>query len=242
MSRKKVGVLTCIGGIDDPAKLFSIRKCVDTVIGTDLSKIAIGQNFVDIFIPEFTPQKFIDEIIYTFSEENDYYFFVGADEEALILSQIKNKFDHIHILLSNHKDLKKVLNKHLLYSELKNHDLPFPNYKLVKTLKDIYKALDDLDYGRNKIVVKPLFGRGGRGIYFLEKNRPTDMFLSKSETLPIESFVIMLKENKYIAKNKLKRPLIFCEYLSGDAWSVDYLSYDGELICAIPKKKISGNA
>ena len=102
------------------------------------------------------------------------------------------------------------------------------------------KAIYSLEYPEKSVFLKPTISVGGRGAMLVSEN----IGYKKNER----------EENsmKYNLKSVLEMfskindddfpELIAMEYLTGEYYSVDVLSENGNIIYAVPKKRIKGNA
>jgi len=82
--------------------------------------------------------------------------------------------------------------------------------------------------------MKPISGIGGNGFKkIIETMTEIDeLYLSTGSTIAKERIARILQDSRNV------EPFIVMEYLEGDEFSIDCLAYQGELIRAIPRRKI----
>jgi len=243
---KKLNIIvTTIGGLTSPDILKAIREITNydiTIIGTDPFEFAVGRKFVDIF--EITPysgkdeKEFINVINELVKKYKVDLIIPCGNEDNLALAKYKNVVD-CKIMVSNYDDLVIAYDKAKVYEVLKNN-LPdhAPKYYIVNNYQDFIKAINKLGYPNRKVVIKPRFGRGGRGVYVLrEYLNFKDIFNSKpSNEYPLEFF-----EN-ILSKEKIFDELIVMEYLVEPFYSIYSICKDGENIFTLTHIREWGNA
>jgi biotin carboxylase len=142
-------------------------------------------------------------------------------------------------MVNDYECLARAFDKGRVYDLLKR-EVPevAPGFQIVNNYPDFLKAMRDLGYPDQKVVVKPRFGRGGRGVYVLSgKFDYQTVFQSKpSIEFPLEFFREILQ-----SKDKFDE-LIVMEYLDNPFYSVYSLSKEGENIISLTHIREWGNA
>jgi carbamoyl-phosphate synthase large subunit len=109
----------------------------------------------------------------------------GIDEELLKIKILEKKFDTTKLFMPNQKFIVNTLDKKLFYDLCKQLDIQTPKTYLLKS--------NNMKLKKN-IVLKPRFGRGSKGIYFLKK---------ELELKRIKSYILGLKDD-YIAQDYIE--------------------------------------
>ena len=71
-------------------------------------------------------------------------------------------------MVNDFDKIKIINNKYLTYKILKKNGIQVPRFKLIKSLFDIKKIFKFFKYPKNGIVIKPIYGIGGRGVIILK--------------------------------------------------------------------------
>lgn len=142
------------------------------------------------------------------------HIFVGSDEEALSLSYDNDIRIKAHI--DTPLNIQKILNKSNLYESIENAspDLKLiPSFKILNDRKDLEDMLEEF----GSAIIRPVMGRGSRGLIHIVDDKLTD------------NFELGVKISDYILPKSSKKFFI-TEYLSGDKYSVDCIFKKGQLL------------
>lgn len=243
---KKLNLLvTTVGGMTSPDILRAYKNIEDydiNIVGIDAFEFAVGRKFVDIF--EISPNSASDEKVFVeFIESLVKKYNIDVvvpcgNEDNLALAKYKELVS-CKIMVGEYDDLIKAYDKGKVYDELAEK-MPehVPKYSIVSSYKDFVSAVEDLGFPNKKVVVKPRFGRGGRGVYILSNQFDFEnIFKSKPiNEYPFEFFDNILKEQETFDD------LIVMEYLSDPYYSVYSLCKDGKNIFTLNHIREWGNA
>lgn len=142
-------------------------------------------------------------------------------------------------MVGEYEDLIRAYDKGAVYEELQKNLPEFaPSFSIVNNYQDFLKAVKDIGYPAKKVVVKPRFGRGGRGVYILSNQFDFEnIFKSKPiNEYPFEFFDKLLKDQQKF------EDLIIMEYLSDPYFSVYSICKDGENLFSLNHTREWGNA
>ena len=243
---KKLNILvTTVGGLTSPDILKSYKSNNEytiNIVGTDAFEFAVGKKFVDHF--EILPSSKNDELNFISQLEKlvkkykvDVIIPCGNDDN-LIISKHKDLIS-CRIMASDYKDLLIAYDKAKVYEELKNNILNHsPKFNIVNSYESFLKGLSDLEYPEKKVVIKPRFGIGGRGVYILsDKFDYKKIFGSKpTNEYPLEFFEKILKNQKSFDD------LILMECLSDPFYSIYSICKGGKNIFTLTHLRDWGNS
>ena len=149
----------------------------------------------------------------------------GADEEALIISNLKGILRENNILCNvmNNNTITSVVDK---FNLNKNIFEVNSNYavKCVKVNNNIEfrEACIKMGYPSKKIILKPTTGRGRRNTYIVSE----DYFENK-----IEDMIPHINIEEVLKKNFIKEnDMIVMEYVEGEAITIDVLGDKGKIV------------
>lgn len=246
MNKTKLNILvTTVGGMTSPDILKAyknLEKYEINIVGTDAFEFAVGRKFVDTF--EVSPNSASDEIsfveyIETLVQKHSIDIVVPCgNEDNLALAKYRDKIS-CKIMVGNYDDLIKAYDKGMVYEQLQK-SLPqnAPKYFIVNSYDKFIEATKKLDFPNKKIVLKPRFGRGGRGVYILTNNFDYDTLFKSKPTSehPFELF------DKLLKKEQNFDDLIVMEYLNEPFYSIYSLCKNGENIFTLTHTREWGNA
>ncbi len=160
-----------------PALFTSLRQ--DAVlraylVAVDVNADAKGGRYADVFhqVPWATDPEYVNRILKISLMERVDIVIPGSDIEAYCLADARKRFDQIGVkLLASPADvLNLIRNKSATYATLNSVGIRVPEYACVANTQDLVKALSSFGYPEKNVVVKPVNGRGGRGMRLLTGN------------------------------------------------------------------------
>lgn len=238
-------LITTVGGLTSPDIIQSIKKNGKEdiyLLGVDPFEFAVGRCFVDCFqiVPDSTKDEdgFIKAINGLVKQYSIDLVLPCGNEDNLALAKRRREIS-AKIMVGNYDDLIKAYDKAAVYIAIKDNLPQFaPKFYLVNNYSDFMEAVYKLGYPEKKAVVKPRFGRGGRGVYILSGKLDYDtVFKSKPiGEYPLEFFKKILKE-----KDEFEE-LIIMEFLTKPFYSVYSLCQDGSNIVSLTHTREWGNA
>ncbi|WP_170126819.1 ATP-grasp domain-containing protein [Helicobacter anseris] len=243
---KKLRILiTTIGGLTSSDLIYALRKNKEREVelfGLDAFEWAVCKTMVDHFC--ICPNSTEDEEIFAnfvnnYARQNAIDIIIPCgNEDNLALAKYKEKFQ-TPILVGSYNSLIKAYDKGAVYDFLRDR-LPqhAPKFKIVKNLQEFQEALAFLNFPQNKIVIKPRFGRGGRGVYIIGNCFNFDNFFHKKpeNEVDIKTIEAILKQQENFEE------LIVMEYLTSPFLSAYSLCYQGKNILTLKHIREWGNA
>lgn len=237
MKNKIVVCVTCVGG----RLIFDIIKAIRDaddyevkIIGIDSDKNAAGRLLCDAFyvVPhsESDPNGWLEGIYSLNKIENIDALIAFSEGESRLVGDNQDIFKKLKIKLTvNNNNLVKILtDKFLLLSCLKENELDVGKFYAVDKIDEFLSIGKKLGYPDKKVVFKPRFGRGSRGVLIADEN-----FKSFKQLLP-ERFCgvgsIKIIKDMCKKKNIIISDYIAMPYYGGDVWDVDVLSNKGTVI------------
>jgi len=143
------------------------------------------------------------------------------------------------VLVSENNDLMQIIShKGKLYDSLIDSELKdiLPEYSVVETAEQFKEVYDRISQNGKRVCMKPAEGRGGEGFRVL---RDSDGTLD--ELFGHISHKTSFKEvHKTLSEVPTFNELMVMEYLPQYEYSIDCLAYNGELLAAVPRKKVAG--
>ena len=142
------------------------------IIGVDASEEPSSKSLVDVFykVPYGSDKNYGDIIFKIVKEEKVQVIVPGSDQEAIVLSSIRNRFDELGVKLTTSPTpvLDLIKNKLVTYQKLESSGVNLPSYRCVSDVSEIKSAFEYFNYPQVSVVLKPIDGRGGRGLRVLE--------------------------------------------------------------------------
>jgi carbamoyl-phosphate synthase large subunit len=152
------------------------------------------------------------------------------------LSYKINEFERsgTKIILSPAASLEIANNKSRLYEFLQKKNIPVPQFKTVRNIKEFSEAVNLLGYPEKTICFKPSISNGSRGFRIItNKINELDLLLNHKP-----DHVIISLENAINILSAGEFPeLLVIEYLQGDEYSVDCLAKNGVPVLVVPRSR-----
>lgn len=236
----KLNILfTSVGNLAFPTASECLKKTFShcKIIGTDVRENAHGLYFCDkkYLVDYRNSPNFMNQIVHICKEEEINILFPLSTEDQNYFSEKENLFKErgIRVVCSNFDAVNTVNNKYKLYRELKKFDLNCPIFYKVEDISNVKDIISEIGYPTNPFVIKPFTGTGGKDFYIIGE----DSNLLRNDDLKFfkEYDEFIANVEKYIVLNNT----MICEYLSGDEYSVDTLSKNGEFYYGIVRKRYS---
>ncbi len=167
-------MMTCAGGTMVPALFSSLRQdpvLQTRIIGVDVSAEARGRHYADAFhvVPWATEAGYVERLLELARAERVDVILPGSDQEAFCLAAARGAFDGIgvKVLASPTGVLDLIRDKSATYAALKAAGIRVPEYACVDGADNLAHALRSFGYPERDVIVKPVAGRGGRGMRLL---------------------------------------------------------------------------
>ena len=238
-------LITTIGGLTSPNLIQALKNNSERnifIVGTDAFEFAVGKKFVDVFkiIPDSSENEksfinYLKKLILKY--EIDVLIPCG-NEDCIAVSKHRNLFN-CKVLVDDIDTLKNSFDKGFVYNKIKDElGCNSPNFYIVNSYEDFLSAIKKLNFQKNKLVIKPRFGRGGRGVYVLNDNLSFNktFLLKPDNNYPTEFFHKILKNKKNFDD------LIVMEYLEQPFYSLYSICKSGNNFFTLTHNREWGNA
>lgn len=154
------------------------------------------------------------------------------------LIDFKEQFEQLGVkvmFVGNSTTYKLLDDKLKTYATLKDTDIVgIPKAFCVSSYKDFQKAYHEIAKSNNSSCLKPISGIGGDGFKQIleEMTEVEELYKTTGTSIAKDRIVRILQNSRNV------KPFMVMEYLAGDEFSIDCLGNDGELIAAIPRRKL----
>lgn len=239
--KKQLKILfTDVGHPITGSTLKDLKKQSDDfyIVGIDNTLDTMGNLWVDKFylISKPSNPNYIKDLFGVASKEKVDLIVPWTNEEALLIAKNEKIFSNSGIKLLNNTEerIHSVVDKGLMYNNLKSKGFPVPNYKLVSNINDLKEAILELGYSDKPVVVKPRSLSGERGFCIID-NKPELDKRGFGNKLPLSAFLSLLEESGKV--NNLD--YVVMDFLAGRDYSVDCLCKDGEAHFILPRTRVN---
>lgn len=244
MHKLKV-LITTIGGLTGPDLLHALKNNPERefeTYGIDAFMFPTSRPMVEHFFlsPDSAKeeQAFIDFVLSLCSKHQIDLIIPCGNEDNLALAKYKHLFS-IPILVGEYEDLLKAYDKGMVYQTLQE-SLPnaCPKFRIINSYDSFKLAMSELDFPRNQVVIKPRFGRGGRGVYTISPMLDFESFFAQKpqNEIPFDLIDKILKEKQTF------EDLIVMEYLKAPFLSAYSLCKNGHNFITLEHIREWGNA
>lgn len=206
--------------------------------GTHINKNTIVALACDHFElePELFGKTYVDYCL-DYCMKNKINIFIPNHEQVHISEYIK-EFEKIGtkvMVSSDYKMLQTITDKGKFYKACKETDIfNIPEHYIVNTVDKFSDAYASIVKNGHKTCIKPLKDNGGSGFRVIDDNAST----FKNLLGDINHKISFDETIKILSKQETFQDIMVMEYLEGFEYSIDCLGFNGELLAAIPRKKI----
>lgn len=167
-------LITCVGGTMVPSALRWLRRrsrLPFEIHGVDVHDAPLAKAFLDAFhsVPMGEDPDYVATMLDIVERHGVKVVVPWSDGEAFTLSRARTKFENIGCaILTSPPDVMEVLrDKITTYQILQNAGLPVPEHNIIDRPADLDETLVRFGYPKRSVIVKPVDGRGGRGLFVL---------------------------------------------------------------------------
>lgn len=190
---------------------------------SEIEPAVSGQDYID-FCLDFCRKYHID-------------IFIPRHQLILIAERMEEfRKEGVKVLVSAEPQiLHTIVDKANLYDSFKeNKIVELPDYHIVNNASQFKQAYNDLMDKGHKVCFKPVNGEGGSGFRIIDNqaNIIDALYREVSHRISFdEAYKILSSQESF-------RELMVLEYLEGYEYSIDCLADSGNLIAAVPRKKV----
>lgn len=239
MAEIKTLLITGGGAPGIAGTIYAIRNNDDQkpfrIITTDIKADPVGGYMADkcFKVPPPEDADYLPAIKEITVKERVHVILPQTTREVITLARNQDQFHHedIRVVVAGAEAVARANDKYLLLKECEKIGVPVPEYRLVRRVPDLAKALDQLGYPQSKVVVKPCQSNGMRGLRILaEDNLLLGDFLNKKP----DGTVINQSTLMGILNQGEFPPMLVSEYLPGEEYTVDMFRNSRGMVC-IPR-------
>ena len=229
-------LLTCAGGGLSKYNALYLKKNRNKnirIIGVDINKKNNLKNFDKFYkVPKPQNDSFLNKINFIIKKEKISLIIPTADEEVIKFSKYKKNFEKrgIEIASETKKNVNIFTDKHKTLKFLKNSKIDIQSFFRIQNLKQLKNKLTFFD----EFVLKPVIGRGGRGVFVVRKKIKKTLYLNFGREINTD----LKKFKKFFLKKINSFPLIIAPKLKEPVFDVDFLSSKGKLLKIVMRKRI----
>ena len=240
-------LITCIGGHFSYQVVSSIRKEKNLskfILGVDVNP-NINAFFVDKFetVPraDLSKEKYVNKIVYLCKKYKIDTILPSSENETLAISKYINLFTKLKIKtsVSSFETVNLMTDKLKMFEYLSNCDVDVGEWKKIDNFNDTINALNYFGYPSKKVVIKPRFGSGSRGILIVNHKKSSFVSLLKDRFCGEGSWEVIKEELKNL--NKSLDNCFAMPYHEGKTFDVDCVVKAGDLVLAMPRLRVYEN-
>jgi len=236
--------VTCVGGRLIYDIISALRDAEDyavTVIGVDADPAAAGRLLCDRFfvlpMADSDPEGWVAAILDLRSKVGVNGLICLSDQEARLASQRADEFKSagIRTSVSGWKTVNAMTDKLLLLQTLEHGGLPVGPFKIVDSKSEVYAAITELGYPGARVVLKPRWGRGSRGVLVCDAARKNfELFLPDRfcGTGTFEQVIAELERQKIDLNGWIAVP-----YWDGPVFDVECIVDEGNVVLSAARRR-----
>tara|TARA_Y100001970_G_C14163489_1_gene819909 strand:+ start:351 stop:1394 length:1044 start_codon:yes stop_codon:yes gene_type:complete len=240
-------LVTCIGGHFSHQVVQSINREKNLskfVLGVDVNP-NVNAFFVNKFevVPraDLSQIKYVKKIIFLCKKYKIDTILPCSENETLAVSKYLNLFNKnkIKTSSSSFETVNLMTDKLKMFEYLNNFNIDVGKWKKVDNFSDVDNALNFFGYPLKKVVIKPRYGSGSRGILIVNHKKNSFTHLLKDRFCGEGSWEIIKEELKNL--NKSLDNCFVMPYHDGKTFDVDCVASKGNLVLAIPRLRVYEN-
>jgi|TARA_B100000959_G_C14887775_1_gene585342 hypothetical protein len=234
-------LITCIGGHYSYLVVDSIRRVKNLskfILGVDVNA-NVNAFFVDKFetVPraDLSKSKYIKKIIYLCKKHKIDMVIPLSENETLAISEHINFFEKhkIKTSVSSFETVNLMTDKLKMFEYLNNSGVDVGKWRKVDNFNDAINALNFFEYPSKKVVIKPRFSSGSRGILIINRKKNSFVKLLSDRFCGEGSWEVIKEELKNL--NKSLDNCLAMPYHGGKTFDVDCVAKRGKLLLAVPR-------
>jgi len=212
------------------------------LVGVDASASATGRDFADAFyqVPRGESEGYVDSIARIVKQEDIDIVLPGSDEEAFVLSRNRGLISAAGAvtLTSPMEVLDLIRDKQATYKALGNAGIQVPDYVCVAEIAELQAAMSNYGYPNRSVIVKPVAGRGGRGMCVLVGNNDTlpCWIGSGTRETRLDEAPTMERMSEWFTSGS---SLMVMPVLKDPAYDVDVLAVKGRAKYALVRQRVN---
>jgi len=204
------------------------------IIGVDSDKNAAGRLLCDNFYVaphvEKDPKGWLKKIFSIHKKHKINGLIAFSEGESRLVGDNKKLFNSFNIKtsISSNKVVKILTDKYLMLNYLKKSRVDVGKFYLINNSNEFVLIAKKLGYPNRKVVFKPRYGRGSRGVLIADSKKQSFISLVPERFCGTASVEVL--QNICEKKNIIINDYIAMPFYKGNVWDVDALSKKGEVI------------
>jgi carbamoyl-phosphate synthase large subunit len=240
-------LVTCIGGHFSYQVVSSIRKAKNLskfILGVDVNP-NINAFFVNKFetVPraDLSKLQYVKRVIFLCKKYKIDTIIPSSENETLAISKHIKLFEKAKIKtpVSSYNTVNLMTDKLKMFEFLNNSNVDVGKWKRVDNLSDANNALSFFGYPAKKVIIKPRFGSGSRGILIANHKKNSFTRLLNDRLCGEGSWEDIKDELKN--SNRSLDNYFIMPYHEGKTFDVDCVAKNGKLIFSIPRLRVYDN-
>jgi biotin carboxylase len=184
--------------------------------------------------PSLSDKEYVEYIINNCIKHNVEMFV--PRQRVTVLAQEEKRFREIGVkpmFVATPEIYRLIDNKVAVYNDLMDTGIvPIPSTYIIDSLEGFKEAYKKIQIKGSKACLKPISGIGGEGFKrILEISETEEAFLSSATALSRTRLERVLEKGSFT-------PFMMSEFMENEEYSIDCLAKEGELIVAIPRRKV----
>ena len=207
-----------------PGTFYSLKQeFKGKIVSVSFKENAIGSFLSDkhYTLSKDNPTNYLKEVLSICKKERISIVIPLSIDERILFLKNKDLFEKIDVQIfsSSIESIEKAENKVLLFEICKKNNIPSPEFYVVNNYINLKEKALLLGYPQKKVVVKPINSCGSRGLRILNKKAD---YKKNFYNMRADYTEITLSDLRNVIGKKFQ-PLILCEYLPGEEYTVDCL-------------------
>lgn len=236
-------MMTCTGGglaAQNIRLAQAIKRVPVEVVAVDNNPLASSRLIADVFepVPRGDEPGYVDAVCDIVARHKVDLIMPGSDEEALALAEGRERIAAAgaQVAVADSATLRSIIDKAATYDILKSAGLPVADYIQVADRDSLDKAVDYYLARYGECVIKPSTARGGRGVFVLRNDIKGVEPVSGARELHMPP---ALFKRDYLDEAASALPAVVCERLLGPTWDADILTWKGELLQVVTRRRLN---
>lgn len=239
----KTIIITCCGGELVPYILKDLRRIYrdDNIkmIGLNGGNIAYAAlPYLDHFyeVPFGNSPDYISFVEKIIQKHNVDLIIPLSDEETINIINHAHIFEGLNckIATPSSSAIELSSNKETTYKTLKDNNIAVPDFVVIERKSDIQVALSDFSKCYESYVLKPAISRGGRDVFVIDNSFQNYEIHTRNRQSYCNSFTFI---EKLVPEIEFNSNLLLMERLVEPSYDVDTLSWNGESLVTLPRKR-----
>lgn len=237
-------LVTSTGGALAPLNIKLLqgsRRFQVWVFAVDVRADAAGRYFADGFdvVPAGDDPAYPDHIARLVADNGIDLVLPWSDEEALALAAARDRIEKAGAKLAcaPSETLRIMNDKAASFELLEKAGVRVPLWYRVDSRDELLERIDEVAReGGGEFVVKPLVARGNRGTYVIRTDVSGAEPYMGSRELHMDRDTF---EREWLDETVRSLPAMVMERLFPPAYDIDVLARDGELLRAMPRRRVN---